>query len=146
MEVNRLRGVKRLNNNFEQVLIDSSFILACIEKGKDLLSIAEKRFGGIFKPVTANAIINELKLIASKGGKRGRLASLALEIVSKYNIIPDEPMLNEDVDSFIVRIASEKKLVVATNDVKLRSRLRKLGIPHLYLRYDGNIDYFGYLE
>lgn len=144
MEINWLWGVKRLSNNIEEVLIDSSFILACLEKGKDLLSIAEKRFGSVFKPVTADAIIEELKLIASKGGKRGRLASLALEIVSKYNIISDKPMPNEDVDSFIVRIAFEKKLIVATNDVKLRSRLRKLGVPHLYLRYDGSVDYFGH--
>lgn len=146
MEINWLWGVKRLSDNIEQVLIDSSFILACLEKGKDLLSIAEKRFGSVFKPVTADAIIEELKLIASKGGKRGRLASLALEIVSKYNIISDKPMPNEDVDSFIARIAFEKKLIVATNDVKLRSRLRKLGVPHLYLRYDGSVDYFGHLK
>jgi rRNA-processing protein FCF1 len=146
MEVNWLWGVKGLSNSIEQVLIDSSFILACVEKGKDLIAIAEKRFGSIFKPVTASAIIDELKLIASKGGKRGRLATLALEIVNKYSVLPDKPMPDEDVDNFIVRIALEKKLIVATNDVKLRSQLRKLGVPHLYLRYDGNVDYFGHLK
>ncbi len=146
MEINWLWGVKRLNSNIEQVLIDSSFILACVERGKDLLFMAEKRFGSVFRPVIANAIIDELKTIASKGGKRGRLASLALEIASKYDRLLDTPMPNEDVDSFIARIASEKRLIVATNDVKLRSRLRKLGVPHLYLRYDGNVDYFGRLR
>ncbi|MGC9164826.1 MAG: PIN domain-containing protein [Thermoprotei archaeon] len=126
------------------VLMDTSFILACVEKGKDLLAIIEKRSDSIFKPIVPYIVLEELKSIISKGGKRGRLASLALEIANKYEKLPEKPMHDEDVDSFIVRIAFEKKLIVATNDVHLRSRLRKLGIPHIYLRYDGNVDYFGF--
>lgn len=144
MEINWLWSVKRLSNGIGHVLVDSSFILACVEKGRDFFTIVERRFDRVFKPVIARAILEELKSIASKGGKRGRLASLAFEIASKYEKLPDEPMPNEDIDSFIVRVAFEKKLIVATNDVHLRSRLRKLGVPHIYLRYDGNVDYFGF--
>ncbi|MEM3832572.1 MAG: 30S processome protein Utp24 [Thermoprotei archaeon] len=143
METNWLWSAKGLRAKNMLILMDTSFILACVEKGKDLLAIVEKKSDHVFKPVVPHVVLDELRSIMSRGGKRGRLALLALEMANRYEKLSDKLMPNEDVDSFIIRIAFEKKLIVATNDVHLRSRLRKLGIPHIYLRYDGNVDYFG---
>ena len=55
-------------------------------------------------------------------------------------------LIKETVDDFIIRLAREKKCLVATNDVSLRRRLRRENISVIFLRQmkylqvDGRMD------
>ncbi len=49
----------------------------------------------------------------------------------------------ESVDDVILRVASENKLPVATNDSELRKKLRERGIPVIYLREKSKLEVEG---
>ncbi|RLI11300.1 hypothetical protein DRO35_05265, partial [Candidatus Bathyarchaeota archaeon] len=46
----------------------------------------------------------------------------------------------------ILRVASQLRLPVATNDAELRRRLRKLGLPIIYLREKSKLVVEGYIQ
>jgi rRNA-processing protein FCF1 len=49
----------------------------------------------------------------------------------------------ETVDDSILRIALERRFNVATNDTELRKRLRKVGIPVVFLRQKNHLEIDG---
>ena len=55
--------------------------------------------------------------------------------------VEQEP--NETKDDVIVRMAREWKCPVATNDQKLRKKLRDIGIPVIYLRQKNRLEVDG---
>ena len=64
---------------------------------------------------------------------------LALKIAEKCEIYDDFPFSTENIDDFILRMAKEKKWVVATNDKELKTKLKKMGIPIIYLRQKSHL-------
>ncbi|MFX0135693.1 MAG: nucleotide-binding protein, partial [Candidatus Hodarchaeota archaeon] len=52
----------------------------------------------------------------------------------KCEIYNESPLQKETIDDFILRIAKEKKCIVATNDKVLKKKLKSQGVPIIYLR------------
>jgi rRNA-processing protein FCF1 len=75
--------------------------------------------------------IEELKKIARNKGKSGNMAKLALKIIKlkKIEILEEK----ESPDKAFLSIA-DKNTIIATNDSKLRKKLKSLGIKTIYLR------------
>lgn len=115
-----------LDSNF--LFIPSQFRLDIFEELKNLLSQR-------FEPVLLSPTHRELLKIAEKGSpKMRKQASLALKLAEKCRLIHVEKGLEETPDDVIVRVATEWKCLVATNDRELRKRLRNRGVPVIFLR------------
>lgn len=116
------------------VLLDTSFLLAILELHINLDSELDRILDEKYEIMIPEAVLDELKKIAEKNDKRGRMANLALRIASAYRIIREKG----EADDVLINLAlSKRKVIVATSDRNLRKRLRRLGIPTIYVRQKG---------
>lgn len=110
-----------------KVLLDTNFLMGLMRfrvglKEIDTL-VTEPR-----QLVTINLVVNELKRLA----KTSKYAKMALKLIELYKI----KVLNStetNTDKAIIKLA-EKDFIVATNDIALRRRLKRLGVKTIYLR------------
>lgn len=125
-----------------KILIDTSFLLACVQKGKDLLYKVEETLKTPIKPIILENILKELERISMRKGKISKEAKLALKIASKYDKIS---AYNENipVDEALLEIAFKNKYPVLTCDIKLKKKLRIRKIPVIFLKKDGKIEVEG---
>ncbi len=72
-----------------------------------------------------------------------RHASLALKLAEKCEVVPVKQGYEETHDDVIVRVASEWRCPVATNDGALRKRLRNISVPVIYLRQMSRLEMEG---
>jgi len=79
-------------------------------------------------------VYEEIKRIACGKSKLAKEAKLALKIAEKSEVLEVKLGPGESTDDLIVRLASELRCLVATNDRELRMRLRSLTVPVIYLR------------
>ncbi len=124
-----------------KVLVDTSFLLLCVEKGRDLISLAEEKLGEPLECYVLEDVLNELKSLEGRGGKRGAFASLALRIAERFrkigggrNLPPDEKLLRE---------AERIGAAIATVDLELLERARRKGIPTISVGADQRIRFEG---
>jgi hypothetical protein len=85
--------------------------------------------------VTTPAVVDELKQL-KKSVKIGELKEInfALNLAEKITIIDEILAPGEKVDDQLIRIAQREGCVVATTDSELRRRLRRAGLPVIFLR------------
>ncbi len=85
--------------------------------------------------IVLTPIIKELeKLAKSSKPSISKPARLALEIARMYCKVVNIDIKNMPTDDLILYYAKENKCGVATNDRELRKKLRREGIPEIYLR------------
>jgi len=114
------------------VLLDTNFL---IDLGRFGVSIDEidKLMNERYELAVLRSTVNELKTIAGGQQEESKFAKLALMIVDlrAVKIIANE----KRVDEAVVEVASnDKDVIVATNDVDLRKRLKDLGVKTICLR------------
>lgn len=113
-----------------KVLIDTNALMAAHSQGVDILGELESLDPGL-EPVVPSGVVLELEAIArGGGGDEARSASVALELAEDLSTVESEG----PVDDEIVRLAEERGFEVLTNDSKLIERLRRRGIPVIYIR------------
>ncbi len=137
MEVNRVRE----DSLAMKVLVDASFLMLCAEAGRDFMHMAEEAIGEPIEPYVTEEVLNELKSIAGRGGRRGRLAALALKIAGGMSLIRgggDVP-----ADMRLLQEAARLKAAIATVDLSLIRRARSLGIPVMSIGSDMRIVFEG---
>ncbi len=84
--------------------------------------------------------------MAEKGSLSMRKqASLALNLAKKCSQVQVERQSGETSDNVILRIASEWKSPVATNDKELREKLRAKNIPVIFMRGKSRLEVEGRL-
>jgi|YelNatPaOPRAMG01_1025707.scaffolds.fasta_scaffold08499_4 rRNA-processing protein FCF1 len=113
-----------------KVILDTNFLVDLARFKIDLEEIPTL----LQEPVdfiVLSSTIQELKKIEKNKGKLGSLAKLALEIIKLKQIKVLEE--KESPDKAFLSIA-DKNTIIATNDSKLRKKLKKLGIKTIYLR------------
>ncbi|RBQ24617.1 Ribonuclease VapC9 [Candidatus Methanobinarius endosymbioticus] len=110
----------------------------------DIIDELEKALPS-YNLTTTQFVINELiGLKKNLKGKNRVAAGIALKIAKSNSISIKNISLNngESVDDGLLRISD----VLATNDIELKKRAKKKGIPVVYLRqkkyvaFDGHID------
>lgn len=75
------------------------------------------------------------------------MAKLALNFASKCTILNSnsEKIPKGSVDDFIVSFARDKKVIVATTDINLKKKLRRISVPVIYLRGRKQIKLDGFI-
>jgi len=107
---------------------------------EELANLLKQRY----EPILLSPTYEELLKIAEKGSPKMRQqVSLALKLAEKCQIVNVEKQVNEMHDDVIVRLASEWKCPVATNDRVLRKRLRHINVPVIYLRQKSRLEMEG---
>lgn len=81
-------------------------------------------------------VYEEMNVLSNEGSPKLRgIASSALNLCrDKCRILQFESMEGETVDEMLMKTAQSLECLVATNDRDLRLKLRKKGIPVVYLR------------
>jgi rRNA-processing protein FCF1 len=113
-----------------KVILDTNFLVDLARFKIDLEEIPTL----LQEPVdfiVLSSTIQELKKIEKNKGNLGSLAKFALEIIKLKQIKVLEE--KESPDKAFLSIA-DKNTIIATNDSKLRKKLKKLGIKTIYLR------------
>jgi len=129
-----------------KVILDSNFLFVPSQFQVDVFEELAKLLNQRFEPVLLSPTYNELLKMAEKGSpSRRKQASLALKLAENCRVIDVEKIWEETNDDVILRIASEWKSPVATNDRELRRRLRDRGIPVIFLRGKSRLELEGAL-
>lgn len=118
-----------------QVILDSNFLFIPsqfqIDIFEELLTLLNRQFELVLLSVT----LQEIHTMAKKGSpKMRRQALLARKLAERCRIVQVRRGMEETHDDVVVRIAQELKCPVATSDRALRKRLRRNGIPVIFLR------------
>jgi len=99
------------------------------------------------EPILPTPVYEELRRLAVEGkGRVRRQASVALKLAERCRIVPVETKEGETVDDLLVRLAGEWGCPVATNDRELRRRLRRRGVPTIFLRDLSHLEVEGHVE
>jgi len=137
------------------ILIDSSLLMLPVAGKRRQLNIEEALYsaseGGLL--AILDSTLEELKILREKAkGKKKLAADFALELIKRMKLpvlYVDEidPNIRREVeelkkklkkwevhDEILARAAEKINAIVATTDMELVRRLRKRGVPVLYLR------------
>ena len=136
------------------VLVDTNFLLLPAQHRIDIFEELNKLLNCKVNVIVPLPVFNEILNLQNSGKPLlSKQASLTLKIIKGKTIIDNAKIdAKENVDDFIVRLASEKKCLVATNDVLLRRKLRSENISVIFLRQmkylqvEGGIDYSSILR
>ena len=124
-----------------KVLVDTSFIMAAARLRIAAVQQLERMLGGRVEPILLSTVRIELDTIASdRRAKRFKEASLALELAKSFAVEEVSIGPGESVDDTILRVASERRIPVATNDRWLRKRLDQAALATIYLRQRSRIE------
>lgn len=127
-----------------KVILDTNFLFIPLQFNVDIFDELSKLLNRRYEPVILSSTQKELEGLAkSSSQKIQKQALLALNLAKKCSFINIEKTQNESFDDAIVRIASEWEVPVGTNDRNLRKRLRKIGIPVIFLRQKKHFEMSG---
>jgi len=116
------------------VIMDSNFLLAPIDLHVDIFSEIEELLLKKVRFIVISPVYKELVKLANRKDKIGKKAILALKLLERCEIFEIKPKHGESVDDLIIRASKELKAIVATKDYELKKRLRKQGIPVIFLK------------
>ena len=123
-----------------KVILDSNFLFIPSQLGLDIFEAIPDVLCRRVELVIPSPVYEEVRKVAGRMRGPGRLA---LELAERCEVVQVELRPGEDVDDLITRLALEWGCPVATNDAELRRRLRRLGIPVIYLRGLGRLEVEG---
>lgn len=100
---------------------------------ENLIDVLRERYPEL-KFYTSKLVLDELNRLASGKTKVYRYASMALKLISNFEVITSG---KDDTDEDILESAIRFKLMIATTDSELRRRAKLRGIPIIFLKKDG---------
>jgi rRNA-processing protein FCF1 len=113
-----------------KVIFDSSFLMAVAERPTDWLGDITDALGRV-EPVILECAKAELEGLSAGGGKKVKLARLALELARGFSV---EPCGGANVDDEVVSHALREGAAVATVDRGMMESLRELRVDVVGLR------------
>jgi len=118
------------------IVLDTNFLIDVIRFKIDLDEL-DRLFLTPFELFTLDSVIRELEEISKTRSKESKYAKVALELlkIKKIKILK----VKETADKAILSLANEDT-VVATNDIKLRKKLKASGIKTIYLKSKKQLD------
>ncbi len=118
-----------------KIILDANFLFVPSQFSVDIFEELSNLLNRRFEPILLSSTMKELQGLAeSTSLKIRKQALLAIRLAEKCHFVSVEKSLNESYDDVIVRVASDWKSPVGTNDRELRKRLRKIGAPVIFLR------------
>jgi hypothetical protein len=129
-----------------KIILDSNALFVPLQFRIDIFEELETLLKTRFEPVVLSPILQELRKLAEEGSPKTRKdASIALNLVEKCTIVKIAEDLMDHPDDAIVKVASEWKCPVFTNDRQLRKRLRDINVPVIYVRQKSRLETDGRL-
>lgn len=126
-----------MGRNKVKIILDSNFLID-IFKFKIELKEIENILEEGFEICCLYSTIKELENIAKTRKKEAKHAKIAL------NFIKDKKIKvfykGKDFDKDVLKLAKKEDFYVATNDKKLRKKLKSFGIKTIYVRGRSKLD------
>jgi len=117
------------------ILADTSFLLAPYDFKLNIIEELERVIDGNFTLLVPSFCVDEINRLIRKGFIMRQKGRLALELIKKHaTVLKACTKEGESVDDAIIRIAKEIGAIVATGDREIRKKLRKEGIPVIFVR------------
>ncbi len=126
-----------------RVILDANFLFLPVQYGIDIFEAIADLLCRRVELVLPSPVYEEVMRAAGRYRGPERLAT---ELAKRCVVVEAERLPGETVDDLIVRLASEWRCPVATNDARLRRRLRALGLPVIYLRGLGKLEVEGEVD
>lgn len=118
-----------------KIIVDSNFLMIPPQFHLDIFSELKRVLNRNIKVIIISPVYDELKKISLIDIQKYRKqAKLTLKLIESFEIMNVKPDKDETVDDLIVRLAKEWNCPVATNDRKLKQKLRAINVPIIYLR------------
>jgi len=120
-----------------KVLLDTNFLLDAIRFKVDL-SIFQELEENV-EIFISSETLREVKSIANKKTKEGRLALIALKLIESGQIKVTQS-LKKNVDEDLIALAKKEGFMVAANDKDLKEKLKKENVRVICLRNKKKIE------
>ncbi len=129
-----------------KIILDSNFLLVPAQFKLDIFEGIMSVLNQNYESIVLSTTIDELRSIMERGApKLRKQAEMALKLAEKCDLTIVDRKHGETNDEVIIRIAQQKKCIVATNDSELRKRLRNISIPVVYVRQKSRLELEGSL-
>jgi len=127
-----------------KIILDSNFLLIQPQFHIDILEELENVLNQRVTGIILSPVYKELQTISRGNNVNERKKALfVLKYIEGFDIVDVIKRQNETVDDLIIRLAKEWNYPVATNDKKLRKRLRDVSIAVVYLRQKSHLEVQG---
>jgi rRNA-processing protein FCF1 len=129
-----------------KVIIDSNFLFVPAQLKLDIFEGIMNLLNQNYESIVLSTTRDELRNIMERGApKLRKQAEMALKLAEKCLLINVDRKPGETNDDVIIRVAEQRKCLVATNDSALRRRLRDISIPVVYVRQKSRLELEGSL-
>ena len=127
----------------KKIIVDTNFLMMPFEHGVDPIGELLRLINEPLTLVLPSGVLLELRTLSGRTGRRAQAARSALLSIEKLkaHFKVEEVESTGAVDGWIIKYASKNKILVATNDVPLRSRLRALGVPVVAMLSKAKLDF-----
>lgn len=104
--------------------------------GIDIFKEIDRLISRKFKLIIFQGIIDELKVLLQSSVKKQKEVQIALELTKRCEKIDlnSDKITGQTIDDKIFQLATSNRWIVATNDRKLRKKLRAHQVPVITLR------------
>ena len=126
-----------------RVLLDSNFLMIPLELHIDVFEEIQNLLGKRVEFILIKPVFDELRTLSMGSPKVGRQAAYALKLGNRCTIMNVEKKGSESTDDAIARVAEDTGTIVATTDLELKTRLRNINVPVIYLRERSRLEVDG---
>ena len=129
----------------EKIILDTNFLLIPYQFKIDIFTEINRIFHFKYTLFILDKTLDELENIVEKQrGKDREAAKFALKLLDAKGIKIIKSGNDKHVDDSIVDIASQGKVIVATQDKILKKKLEAIGIPLIIMRQKKRLELIGY--
>lgn len=109
-----------------EVLIDTNFILTCIKRKLDFISLSEQLFSEKIDFIIPEEVLDELKKLSKRKGEKTEDKSAAETAIkfAKEAKLKTFSLKSKNVDDGIVDYAKKNNVIIATMDRALKQRVK----------------------
>jgi uncharacterized protein len=127
-----------------KVILDSNALFVPLQFRIDIFEQLKTLLNRNLEFIVLSPIQNELQILSEKGTPQQRKnAFYALKLSEKCKLVQVEQQKGMQVDDVIVKVASQWRCPVFTNDSLLRRKLRDISVPVIYVRQKSRLELDG---
>ena len=129
-----------------KVILDSNFLLIPSQFKIDIFESMMHLLNQRYEPIILSSTLHELQTMGQRGSpKLRKQVQIALKLAQKCHMVEAERGKDETNDDVIIRIATEWRSPVATNDRELIRKLRNQNVPVIFMRGKSRLELEGAL-